>query len=82
MCMLNGKTKFHVQNVPKNTVLLRYNILFVYVFGAVTGSKCTAHLQINQGKSQTINNLVIETFPVVKCFSTSMLSSCILFQVL
>ena len=37
MCMLNGKTKFHVPNVPEDIVPLRYNITFTYVFDAVKG---------------------------------------------
>ena len=39
MCMLNGRESFDIPNVPTTHVLLRFNVLFAYVFDAVSGGK-------------------------------------------
>ncbi len=37
--MLNGKKTINIQTVPAAHKLLRFNILFAYVFDAVSGGK-------------------------------------------
>jgi hypothetical protein len=71
--MLNGKTSFEIPNVPADHVLLRYNVLFAYVFEAVSGGKGMLQLRIDPSKNQTINNLLHETFPSLKCFDNEKL---------
>jgi hypothetical protein len=86
MCMLNGKTSFNIPNVPQDYVLQRFNVLFAYVFDAISGGKGMMQLKIDPSKNQTIHNLLHETCPLLKCFDnkkllvinpkpTSMLSS-------
>jgi hypothetical protein len=45
---------FTVQNVPENTVLVRFDVLFAYIFEAVTGGKGVVQLKIGSAKNQTI----------------------------
>ena len=45
---------FTVQNVPENTVLVRFDVLFAYIFEAVTGGKGVVKLMIGSAKNQTI----------------------------
>jgi hypothetical protein len=71
--MLNGKTSFDIPNVPEDHVLQRFNVLFAYVFEAVSGGKGMMQLKIDPSKNQTINNLVHETFPTLKCFDNEKL---------
>ena len=73
MCMLNGKMSFEIPNVPADHVLLRFNVLFAYVFEAVSGGKGMLQLKIDPSKNQTINNLLHETFPSLKCFDNEKL---------
>ncbi len=37
--MLDVKTVFMDPNDPENAVLVRYNVLFAYIFDAITGAK-------------------------------------------
>ena len=66
--MLNGKTSFDIPNVPADHVLLRFNVLFAYVFEAVSGGKGMLQLKIDPCKNQTIYNLLQETFPTIECY--------------
>jgi len=45
---------FTVPNVPENTVLVRFDVLFAYIFEAVTGGKGVVQLKIGSAKNQTI----------------------------
>ena len=67
MCMLNGKTKFVIPNIPEKAVLLRFNVLFAYVYNAVSGGKGMMLLKIEPSKNQTIASIMKETFPAIKC---------------
>ena len=71
--MLNGKTSFDIPNVPADHVLLRFNVLFAYVFDAVSSGKGMMQLKIDPPKNQTIHNLLRETFPSLKCFDNEKL---------
>lgn len=73
MCMLNGKTSFPIPNVPVDHKLVCFNVLFAYVFDAVSGAKGMLNLKIDPSKQQTISNLLHETFPAIKCFENEML---------
>ncbi len=73
MCMLNGKQSFNIPNVPSDHVQLRFNVLFAYVFEAVSGAKGMMQLKIDPSKHQTINALMHETFPAIKCFANKKL---------
>jgi hypothetical protein len=73
MCMLNGKTSFPIPNVPEDHKLVRFNVLFAYVFDAVSGAKGMLNLKIDPSKKQTISNLLHETFPAIKCFKNEKL---------
>ena len=73
MCMLNGKQSFNIPNVPSDHVLLCFNVLFAYVFEAVSGAKGMMQLKIDPSKHQTINALMHETFPAIKCFENEKL---------
>jgi hypothetical protein len=73
MCMLNGKTSFPIPNVPTDHKLLRFNVLFAYVFEAVSGGKGMLNLKIDPSKQQTISNLLHETFPAIECFDNEKL---------
>ena len=53
MCMLDGQTFFVVPNVPETAILFRFNVLFAYVFDAVTSGKGMVQLKINTAKNQT-----------------------------
>jgi hypothetical protein len=66
--MLNGKMSFEIPNVPADHVLLRFNVLFAYIFDAVSGGKGMLQFKIDPSRNQTINNLLHETFPSLKCF--------------
>jgi hypothetical protein len=48
---------FTVPNVPVDTVLVCFNILFAYIFDAVTGGKGMVQLKIGTAKNQTITGL-------------------------
>ncbi len=48
------KTVFTVPNVPENAVLVRFDVLFAYIFDAVTGGKGMVQLKISTAKNQTI----------------------------
>jgi hypothetical protein len=48
-------------------------VLFAYVFEAVSGGKGMMQLKIDSSKNQTINNLLHETFPSIKCFDNEKL---------
>ena len=69
--MLDGKTVFTVANVPENAVLVRFNVLFAYIFDAITGAKGMVHLKIGMAKNQTNSTLMTEIFPAItgKCFA-------------
>ena len=71
--MLNGKTSFDIPNVPEDHVLLRFNVLFTYVFDAVSSGKGMMQLKIDPPKNQTIHNLLRETFPSLECFDNEKL---------
>ncbi len=73
MCMLNCKTKFVILNIPKKAVLLRFNILFAYVFEAVSRGKGMMQFKIEPSKNQTIASVMQETFPAIKCFDNEKL---------
>ena len=73
MCMLNGKTSFPIPNVPVDHKLVRFNVLFAYVFDAVSGGKGMLNLKIDPSKQQTISNLLHETFPAIKCYDNEKL---------
>ena len=45
---------FTVPNVPENTVLVRFDVLFAYIFEAVTGGKGVVQLKIATAKNETI----------------------------
>jgi hypothetical protein len=66
--MLNGKQSFDIPNVPPEHVLVRFNVLFAYLFEAVSGGKGLMHLKIEPSKKQTICNLLQATFPAIKCY--------------
>ena len=51
MCMLDGKTKFIVPNIPEKAVLLRFNVLFAYLYDAVTSGKGMMQLQVDPAKN-------------------------------
>jgi hypothetical protein len=68
MCLLNSKTLFDIPNVPAYATLLRFNILFSFIFEAVSGGKGIMQLKIDASKNQTITNLMIETFPAIQCY--------------
>jgi hypothetical protein len=44
--MLDGKTVFTIQNVLENAVLIRFNVLFAYIFDAVTGGISIVQLKM------------------------------------
>jgi hypothetical protein len=67
--MINSRTLFDILNVLADATLLRYNILSAFVFEAVLGGKGMMQLKIDPSKNQTITNLVLETFPAIKCFN-------------
>ena len=73
MCMLNGKTKFVIPNIPEKAVLLRFNVLFAYVYDAVSGGKGMMLLKIEPSKNQTITSIMKVTFPATKCFDNEKL---------
>jgi hypothetical protein len=73
MCILNGKKSFDIPNVPPDHVLIRFNVLFAYVFEAVSGAKGMMQLKIDPSKHQTINALMRETFPAIKCYDNEKL---------
>jgi hypothetical protein len=54
-------------------VLLRFNVLFAYVFEAVSGGKGMMQLKIDPSKNQTIYNFLHETFPSIKCLDNEKL---------
>ena len=56
--MLNGKTKFVIQNIPEKAVLLRFNVLFAYVYDTVSGGKGMMLLKIELSKNQTIASIM------------------------
>jgi hypothetical protein len=66
--MLNGKMPFKIPNVPADQVLLRFKVLFAYVLDAVSVGKGMLQFKIDPSRNQTINNLLHETFPSLKCF--------------
>jgi hypothetical protein len=66
--MLNGKQSFDIPNVPPDHVLVRFNVLFAYIFEAVSGGKGMMHLKIDPSKQQTICNLLQATYPAIKCY--------------
>jgi hypothetical protein len=68
MCMLNGKTRFTVPNIPEDAVMLRFNPLFAYVFEAISRGKGMLQLKIEPSKNRTIANIMREHFPAIKCF--------------
>ncbi len=43
-----------VPNVPENTALVHFNVLFTYIFEAVIGGKGVVQLKIGTAKNQTI----------------------------
>ncbi len=45
---------FTVPNVPENTVLVCFFILFAYIFDAAIGGKFMVQLKIGKAKNQTI----------------------------
>ncbi len=67
ICLLNGKTLFGIPNVPADATMLRFNVLFSFVFEAVSGGKGMMQLKIDPSKNQTITNLLLETFPAIQC---------------
>ena len=71
--MLDGKTQFIIPNIPGKAVLLRFNVLFAYIFDAVSGSNGMMQLQVEPGKNQTISSVMHETFPAIKCFDNGKL---------
>ncbi len=73
MCVLNGKKSFDIPNVPADHVLLRFNILFAYIYEAVSGGKGMLQLKIDPSKQQTTNNLWHETFPAIECYDNEKL---------
>ena len=73
MCMLNGKTRFTIQNIPEDAVLVRFNPLFAYVYDAVSGGKGMMQLKIDPAKTRTIANIAREHFPAIKCFDNEKL---------
>ena len=52
---------------------VRFNVLFAYVFDAVSGGKGMLNLKIDPSKQQTISNLLHETFPAIKCYGNEKL---------
>ena len=62
MCMLDGKTLFIIQNIPETAILLRFNVLFAYLYDAVSGGKGMMQLQVDPAKNQTITSIMHETF--------------------
>ena len=66
MCMLNCKKSFPIPNVPVDLKLVRFNVLFAYIFDAVSGAKGMLNYKIDPSKHQTIHNLLHETFPTIK----------------
>ena len=46
MCMLDGKKVFEVPNVPETAVLVSFNVLFAYLYDAVTNAKGILHIRI------------------------------------
>ncbi len=60
-------TLFEIPNVPADATLLRFNILFSFVFGAVSGGKGMTQLKTDPSKNQMITNLLLETFPAIQC---------------
>ena len=66
MCMLNCKTEFVIPNIPENTVLLRFNITFAFVYDAVSGGKGVMQLKVEPAKTQTISCVMREIFPAIK----------------
>ncbi len=73
MCMLNGKKKIVIPNIPEKAVLLRFNVFFAYVYEAVSGGKGMMQLSIGPSKNQTIASIMQETFPAIKCFDNEKL---------
>ncbi len=71
--MLNGKKTIDISTVLADHKLLRFNILSTYVFDAVSGDKGMLKLKIDPSKQQTIQNLMHETFPAIKCFDNEKL---------
>ncbi len=53
ICMLNGKMSFDIPNVPADHVLLRFNILFAFVFEVVSGGKDMMILKIDPPKTHS-----------------------------
>ena len=73
MCMLDGKTQFIIPNIPGKAVLLRFNVLFAYLYDAVSGGKGMMQLQVEPAKNQSIASVMHETFPTIKCFDNEKL---------
>ncbi len=72
-----AKTLFDIPNVPADHVLLLFNILFTFtfkfVYDVVSGGKGIMLLKIDPSKTQTIINLMDNTFPAIKCFNNEKL---------
>ena len=66
--MLNGKTSFDIPNVPADYVLLRFNVLFAFIYDILSGGKGMTLLKIDPSKTHTINQLMKNTFPAIDCF--------------
>ena len=66
--MLNGKTSFDIPNVPADYVLLRFNVLFAFIYDTLSGGKGMTLLKIDPSKTHTIIKLMNDTFPAIDCF--------------
>ena len=71
--MLNGKTSFDIPNVPADYVLLRFNVLFAFIYDILSGGKGMTLLKIDPSKTHTIIKLMNNTFPAIDCFDNEKL---------
>ena len=71
--MLDGKTQFIIPHITEKAVLLRFNVLFAYLYDAVTSGKGMMQLQVDPAKNQTISSIMHETFPAIKCLDNEKL---------
>jgi hypothetical protein len=70
---VHAERSFETPNIPTDHVLLRFNVLFAYVFDAVSGGKGMLQFKIDPSRNQTINNRLHETFLSLKCFDNETL---------
>ncbi len=69
--LLNGKLKVDISKGPKEAAVFLFNSLFANLCDAVSKGKGMANLHIIPAKKMTISNLMVQTFPHIKCFNNA-----------